>query len=50
MNGWVVYGYKEQLKDIVINIGENDYKYFNPCALFKFTTLSLCSGWKHPLN
>ncbi len=23
---------------------------FNPCALFKFTTLSLCSGWKHPLN
>ncbi len=22
----------------------------NPCALFKFTTLSLCSGWKQPLN
>ncbi len=39
MNGWVVYGYKEQLKDIVINIGENDYKYFKYtfyCSLFNF--------------
>ncbi len=42
MNGSVVYGYKEQLKDIVIHIGENDYKYFKYinftfyCSLFNF--------------